>query len=525
LKSYRAHSLRALAKPAASMMILLGFGIAMIGAKDLSAYHVGDVVSEDIVAPLALNVPDPAATANLKSAEAMKIPAIFRDWPGVTNAMAARFTLAFDTTRSNFLSALQETFHQTVLDHATITSPDFGYLLTAFNIDNKKFPIPDFLAMDWAYGKDGEIEESKWLNSLVQLMQHPIRPDDLPAGFELGDTLQLVPVGQPDQKLTPAAAQTLGQTIPSSSLATISQARAVFRREFTDNDELPLAWSLAGWLQPNCLPDAALTQTARNSSVRQIVVTEYYAAGQVIATKGSVVDQKIKAALDQLQETPATAVAAAAPLPEASEPPVALAIDRPKSEDQIKPPLTSEPVASQPVTGEPVSVPEPANHAEKKTSHLSYAAWLLPGTAFALAIIALGIGRMRLKRVGILETILVANDIEVELKNSRMLQTELAPQLVQIVRQAFVQELAGQRRDLLVAQQTAAAEVIRLVHRMDALQVAMQERLRTYEAQIQTLEAELTARTEENRQLIRLKIQMIRHQVETESGVKRIEFN
>jgi len=39
------------------------------------------------------------------------------------------------------------------------------------------------------------------------------------------------------------------------------------------------------------------------------------------------------------------------------------------------------------------------------------------------------------------------------------------------------------------------------------------------------LEGELTARTEENRQLIRLKIQMIRHQVDAESGVKRVEFN
>lgn len=514
-----------MAKPVALIVVLLGFSVALIGAKDLSAYRVGDVVSEDIVTPVALNVLDPAATANLKSSEAMKTPAIFRDWPGVTNAMAARFNLAFDTTRSNFLSSLQETFHQTVLDHATITSPDFGYLLTAFNIDNKKFPTPDFLAMDWAYGKDGEIEKNKWLNSLVQLMQHPIRPDDLPAGFELGDTLQLVPVGRPDQKLTPADVQTLGQTMPSSSLATLSQARAVYRREFTDNDELPLAGALAGWLQPNCLPDTALTQTARDGSVRQLVVAEYYAAGQVIVAKGSVVDQKIKAALDQLEATPVTAAVAAAPLREVSEPPVALAIDRPGSEDQIKPPLTSKPVASQPVTGEPVSVPQPANYAAGKISHLAYATWLLPGTAFALAIVAMGIGRARLKRDGILEVMPVVNDTEVELKNSRVLQTELAPQLVQIVRQAFVQELAGQRHDLLVAQQTAATEVIRLVHRMDALQVAMQERLRTYEAQIQTLEAELTARTEENRQLIRLKIQMIRHQVETESGVKRIEFN
>jgi len=105
------------------------------------------------------------------------------------------------------------------------------------------------------------------------------------------------------------------------------------------------------------------------------------------------------------------------------------------------------------------------------------------------------------------------------------LQSELAPQLLQVVRQAFIQELSGQRRDLLLTQQTAAAEVVNLVKRMDALQITMQDRLRTYEAHIKKLESELTARKEENRQLIRLKIQMFRHQVDVETSPQRVELN
>jgi len=147
----------------------------------------------------------------------------------------------------------------------------------------------------------------------------------------------------------------------------------------------------------------------------------------------------------------------------------------------------------------------------------------MAGAAFAAVIVLITAWRFIPKRSRGSSALSVVADTE--FKNTPLLQTELAPQLVQIVRQAFVQELAGQRRDLLLAQQAAAAEVIRLVHRMDELQVAMQERLRAYESQIQTLEGELTARTEENRQLIRLKIQMIRHQVDAESGVKRVEFN
>lgn len=487
-------------------------------AKDLAAYHIGDTVSQDIVTPVALNVPDLAATAALKSSEALKTPAVFRLCPAVTNDLAARFRLAFDATRTNFISALQETFHQTVLDHATITSPDFGYLVTAFNIDNKQFPIPAVLAMDWAYGKDGALEKDKWLDSLLDLMQYPIRPDDLPAGFQMGDSLRFITVGKLDEKLAPGDVATRGQIVPATYLATLAQARVQIHREFSGYDQLPIARTLSTWLEPNCLPDASLTQTSRETAVRRLVVDEYYAAGQTIATRGSVVDPKIKAALDELnQQSTAPAVAAA---PVTAAPVVAVATPAELSETNSisAAHLKSAALAVPLVTPQPLA----ENYPIKPRN------WLLTGAAPTLVIVAVlsvAIGRRSLRRRQLLTATQVATDIDTELYHARRLQTELAPQLVQIVRQAFVQELAGQRRDLLVAQQTAAAEVIHLVQRMDDLQVVMQERLRTYEAQIQKLEAELTARTEENRQLIRLKIQMIRHQAESESTAKRIEFN
>ena len=499
------------------ILLLSWISASVLGAKDITAYRVGDVVDEDIVTPVALNVIDPVATATLKSSESLKIPAIFLSCPGITNVLAAQFQAAFENTRSNFISAIQGTFHETVLDHATVTSPDFGYLVTAFNIDNKKFPIPTFLAMDWAYGKDGSIEKDKWLGSLLELMRNSIRPDDLPEDFNLGETLRLVPVSDPDEKLTLSDTETRGRMVSESSLMPISQVRTQFRREFTSYDEQLLARALSAWLQPDCFPAVALTQSARAAAVRQLIVAEYYAAGQVIAPKGSVVDQKIKAALDELQVRPAVipttiaAMPAAAPVAELPAPQVAMAVDQPAPKAQIQTPVLSQPVA----------MPNPLEKSSSKNS--SNGNWLMAGAAFAAVIVLITIWRFIPKRSRGSSALSVVADTE--FKNTPLLQTELAPQLVQIVRQAFVQELAGQRRDLLLAQQAAAAEVIRLVHRMDELQVAMQERLRAYESQIQTLEGELTARTEENRQLIRLKIQMIRHQVDAESGVKRVEFN
>ena len=55
--------------------------------------------------------------------------------------------------------------------------------------------------------------------------------------------------------------------------------------------------------------------------------------------------------------------------------------------------------------------------------------------------------------------------------------------------------------------------------------MTMQERVQAYELQIQKLESELAARTEENHALLRLKIEMIRQQLEVERTRNRMDFN
>jgi hypothetical protein len=101
----------------------------------------------------------------------------------------------------------------------------------------------------------------------------------------------------------------------------------------------------------------------------------------------------------------------------------------------------------------------------------------------------------------------------------------LAPHLARALKEALVQELAIQRKELLQAQQIAAAEIAQLTHHLDELRVPIQERLRSYEMRIQELEKELAARNEENRELLKLKIDMLRRQLEVESTRNRMEFN
>jgi hypothetical protein len=105
------------------------------------------------------------------------------------------------------------------------------------------------------------------------------------------------------------------------------------------------------------------------------------------------------------------------------------------------------------------------------------------------------------------------------------LKASLAPQLAESLKEAVVQGLAAQRSELLKAQQFAALEIAELVHRLDELKAPIQERLRSYEDRIHELERDLAERNEENRELLKLKIEMTRRQLEAERASNRVNFN
>ena len=104
-------------------------------------------------------------------------------------------------------------------------------------------------------------------------------------------------------------------------------------------------------------------------------------------------------------------------------------------------------------------------------------------------------------------------------------QSSLAPHLLDALKDAVVQELAAQRRELLAAQQAAAAELTELTRRLEAVQTPLLERLRAYEQRIGELEKELGEQTKENRELLKLKIEMLREHVEAERTRSRVRFN
>ena len=93
------------------------------------------------------------------------------------------------------------------------------------------------------------------------------------------------------------------------------------------------------------------------------------------------------------------------------------------------------------------------------------------------------------------------------------------------MKEKLVGNLVSQREQMLETQQSAAAEMAELEKRLNELHAPLQERLRVYETRIADLEKALAAKGEENRELIRAKIEMMRKQLETERSKTEVQFN
>jgi len=468
-------------------------------AGDIAAYHLGDVADADITTPVALDVVDTNATASLRSIKSQQFPSIFRSLPDTTNSVTLGFVAAFAKARTNFLADVAIEFHSATLDEATIASADFGRLVTVFDVENKTFPVTDELAAEWARGGDGQVIREKLLATLQWAANRPVRPNVLPQGMVIGETIRLVPVIDLNQKLSFETVQQ-GQLVAAAGVMTVSNAQALFRREFPAGQQL-FARALAAFLSPNCFPDELFTQLTRGSAVYKVVVSDHFDAGDIIVHRGDTIDAKTLAALQALNtrlpaSPPPTPIAAAnvQPLPVSQPPPVAVPIPQP---------------APAGVSQRPVSHPQkPAPQTGLR--HLGLILTLAGISVASLLVAGWQYSKER-KRATI--SALVA---QVPLPLPDVAKPDLAPQVAQAVREAVQRELALQRRELLVAQQAATDEIAALVQRLDELQMPMQERLHTYETRIQSLEKELSVRNEENRELLKLKIEMISRQLQSE---------
>ena len=262
-----------------------------------------------------------------------------------------------------------------------------------------------------------------------------------------------------------------------------------------------MALAIGKLIRPNCEMDARLTQQARDRDVSQIVVMSHYNAGQIVVQRGVVIDAKAEAAIAQLNARLAAEHehALAQAQREQTQADAAQAAELKVREQQLN--LEAQALATR-----------------NRNQWLIVA--LAGSSVVALAVLWL-VARNRRR-----ESSWLPCPWKKQPRNRQhLLHPGLAPQIAQVLKEAVVQGLAAQRSELLQAQQTAAAEISELVHRLDELKAPIQERLRSYETRIVELEKDLAERNQENRELLKLKIEMTRRQLEAERARNRVGFN
>ena len=96
---------------------------------------------------------------------------------------------------------------------------------------------------------------------------------------------------------------------------------------------------------------------------------------------------------------------------------------------------------------------------------------------------------------------------------TRGLHAGLLPQLARLMMDKLVIRLLWQRSQWLETQRKAVAEMTELEERLEKIQAPLQDRLRAYEQRIGELEKQLARQGEANRELIKTKLQLARHQL------------
>lgn len=472
--------------PAAAVIAFTSF---RAGGETIPDYQVGDNAQADVVTPTQLVVINAEETAALKEREAQKVQVIFRYNTNVASLIEQRFHNAFSDTRSNFLHAVEEFYGHAKLEADEAATPKFNRLAISFQRQFKSFPVTTNIAQLWAQGESDQAIESALAARLRESMSQYVRIFALPKGMKLTQNVRMVPIGDWSETITLEDAEKRGKGVPRASLVVVGQVRNDLLELFPGEDQ-PVGKFLCSLIRTNCAMDVELTQQARAKRVEPLWAADRYEPGQKIISRGEVVDAKVKAALDQLREK--TAVGNLEQL---------IVDDRAKTQRMQ-----------------------------------SRNRWLAAGGATLVLVFGITIWRVARRRsAGSLlparvvseqtgaivvecpsceETIVVpqvSSGVSLPPPNAH---PWLLPHLLRILKDKLVTKLLSQRSDLLDTQEKAAADVAELEARLAKIHAPLQERLRAYEQRISDLERELAQKGEENRELIRAKIQLTKEHME-----------
>jgi hypothetical protein len=474
-----------------------------LSAKNLGDYQLGDQVEEDIVASSKISVVDLEGTQALKDKEAARVPVVVRFYTNAADEVEARFRQSFAKTREDFLQAVNKSFGHRALSAEELSSFKFDSLAMLFQKQNNLFPLSTNRAALWASGDSDEAYEASLASTLRQTISAPIRPEPLPENIKLSANLRLIPIGRTNEIVTEEDARQTSRNFARTNFATLAAVRKNLQSLFGP-DEREVGKYLATLVKPNCVVDEPLTQELRAKRTEGMWSVIDFEPGQVVAHRGQVVDSKIKAAIDKLKEK---------------------AVVGQLQELQVK---------QQAAVGElqQLVAADKAKGARAQ-EHVMWLVGALAAVVFILAVATWQLARRRQPATLLPATVgdagewqqraLVAEQRTENLQNAA--RAGLLAHLSQWLSRLLTQRLMSQRRMLLDTHEHATAEMAALEERLEKVQAPLQVRLAAYEHRIVELEKELAARGEENRELLKAKIEMMRKQLEAERGKNRVAFN
>jgi hypothetical protein len=484
--------------------------VPSLPAKEPADYRIGDTVEADIVAPVQLIVINSDRTVALRYTEGRRFPVIFRFYPGTADEAENGFRSAFATARSNFITAVEAVFRRSRLDESATAQPEFQIFVAAFQSQNRAFPLSTNLAALWAQGDAGRALQSAWSAQLRAVMERPVCIGALPEEFDTDGPARLVAVTNRDEALTFETAVQRGANIARSNVLVLARAKDDLPQT-APPEERAFARFAASFLKPNCFLDASLTRQNSAKAAEQIVATDIYERGQIIARRGQVIDKKIMTALDQLREKTQLG----------------------ELQQQITQQKTQAMLISERNRWLLICL-------AGVTAILVLVIWRLGRRPQPVALLPTTAGSGNLVTVvpalpgGAARTALPENT-GAEFWQQRAAAAEqraqtataavrsgLLPHLAGLLKTKLVQGMISQRATMLDTQQKAAADIAQLDRKLDQLQTPLKERLRAYERRIAELETELAQKGDENRELLRAKISLAKKQLEAERAKPRL---
>jgi hypothetical protein len=462
----------------------------------VSDYRVGDKAATDIITPVPFVVVDDERTEALRQQEAQRIPPIFLFNTNAAAEAELKMLTAYTAAKEGFLKSVERAYKIRTLDGQMVAEERFGKLITTYQKQNRSFPLTTNIAMLWALGETDQPILEDLATTLRETLRSCIRADTLSANARAGPSqVRLITLGSTAQFKSDLDAA-LAQSIPfyKSNFVSVSQSRKTLQAKFGPETQ----WAgkfLAGFVRENCVCDEHLTLQQRARRIDPILAADTYDAGAVLAKAGTLIDRKIKAALDELaRRTEAETVKAQA-------------ADQQQRAELLAAQLRRD--ASQ------------ANALQQKTERYL-------GMLLILSTVLVGLGGMwviRRRRPYASELPVLASPNSQLAPPMQDTGARLLPDFRRWIQHHFLRRLLQSNVALTEIQRQALLQVGALERRLEEIKGPLQEKLRAYEQRIAELECELQTKGTENRELLKATIKMARERLEAQRAREGVAWN